>query len=77
MNVDRYTVTNMCSRKVGYRTKQAAKKVAKRINRTRATKGEGPLRIYHCPLCQYWHFTSKEKQYGKTAVAHRQRTDKQ
>lgn len=76
MNVNRYIVDRMCSRKVRYGTKQAAKRAGKKINKARAAKGEEPMRIYRCPICGYWHFTHREKQHGETSMAQGQRTDK-
>lgn len=76
MNVNWYIVERMCSRKVRYTTKQSAKRAGRKINKARAAKGEEPMRIYHCPICGYWHFTHKEKHYGETPMDQEQGTDK-
>lgn len=76
MNIDKHIVESMCSYKVGYATKQSAKRASKKINKARVARGETPMRIYHCPICQFWHFTHKEKRHGETSVVKKQRTNK-
>lgn len=44
--------------KICYETRGEAKKKSKIIGNRYDTK----LYIYHCPFCEYWHFTKKERQ---------------
>lgn len=59
-HLDGDKMRHMCSDKCTFRTRQIAKTHLKAANAQRRKQGEKPLRMYRCPVCGYWHFTSTE-----------------
>lgn len=56
-------VAKMCSTKRQYRTESEALGVAAR--RLADKRGPIQLRVYQCRICNYYHLTSKEYNYGE------------
>lgn len=55
----RMTAERMCGNKHGYKSRKDAKNAAKHAQRR---YGCGKLRTYRCPICDFWHLTSQEKE---------------
>ena len=51
----------MCSDKYSYATKAVAKRYLNIANSQRRKKGQTPLHIYKCPICEHYHFTSQPR----------------
>lgn len=45
--------------------KEYTKKEAATIKNLREQSGSGPLRIYACPDCNWWHLTKAIRRYKK------------
>lgn len=54
----------MCLRKHKYKDEKTALKIAKECD----VKYGGEHRVYWCPLCGYYHLTTKEKLKGKEKI---------
>lgn len=60
-HLDGDKMRHMCSDKRTFRTRQIAKTHLKKANAQRRKQGEKLLRMYRCPVCGYWHFSSTGK----------------
>lgn len=60
-SLDGDMIRKMCSDKHSYSTKPYAKKIMRAVNADRKKRGEPPLHIYKCPICEHYHFTSQQR----------------
>lgn len=56
-------VGKMCADKVQYLSSQEAHREAKRFKKKKKKNGDSNyiLTVYHCPVCGFWHITSKKR----------------
>jgi rubrerythrin len=57
MTIDQDIKRRMCFEKKDYKTEQQANKIKKHAEAKRDVK----LRVYQCPICGFWHLTSKSE----------------